>query len=297
VIASCEHRPPLCKRLELTSADIEVWEVDDARVILALQTLLDIQPALIGRPAGKLLPIGELGIRAGDSLATYLAFPEPSGRLTAGDLLDASAHGIALTPTGRFADPPPASWRLLSLDQMLVFDGRSLIASEQGISILERLRSDLRENLQAKEPLAWSLPPNARWGELAFEFVEAVELKVSFRGETRSFDPGQLGMNKKNNGKPTNQWVTLQAIAQTGGQLTWASPSAGTKVKKQKQLLCEKLKLAFGIRDDPIRWDKRAAAYVCEFTIRGTPLGFRRAQEARGEFHRLKESRLQKRLR
>ena len=63
--------------------------------------------------------------------------------------------------------------------------------------------------------------------------------------------------------------------------MSWSSPRAHPKVKKQKQLLSEKLMLAFGIADDPIVWDRQANVYRTKFKISGTPLGFRHAQEAR----------------
>jgi hypothetical protein len=63
--------------------------------------------------------------------------------------------------------------------------------------------------------------------------------------------------------------------------MSWSSPGAHPKVKKQKQLLSDKLILAFGIADDPIEWDRRANAYRAKFKISGTPLGFRHAREVR----------------
>ena len=129
--------------------------------------------------------------------------------------------------------------------------------------------------------VAWRLPPDARWEEMVFEFTGPEALNIRFRGDTRLFDPQLLGMKRKRTGKPTSQWRALQGFAENDGEMSWSSPGAHPKVKKQKQLLSDKLVLAFGIADDPIEWDRRANAYRTKFKIRGTPLGFRHAQEAR----------------
>jgi hypothetical protein len=55
--------------------------------------------------------------------------------------------------------------------------------------------------------LAWVLPPDARWDELVIDFVEREVINIRFRGETRRFEPEQLGMKNRKNGRPTLQWT------------------------------------------------------------------------------------------
>ena len=115
---------------------------------------------------------------------------------------------------------------------------------------------------------AWVLPPDARWEELAFDFVEREVVNIRFRGETRRFEPEHLGMKNRKNGRPTLQWSLLRQMAFAGGQLTWRDPGAKIRIKKQKQELSNRLKAAFGIEGSPIEWDEARSAYVACFAVK-----------------------------
>ena len=119
---------------------------------------------------------------------------------------------------------------------------------------------------------SWVLPPDARWEELGFDFVELEVINVRFRGETRRFEPEHLGMKNRKNGRPTLQWSLLRQMALAGGQLTWRDPGATIRIKKQKQELSDRLKAAFGIEGDPIQWDGDGNAYVARFVLRASGL-------------------------
>jgi hypothetical protein len=148
--------------------------------------------------------------------------------------------------------------------------------------LLSRLRGRLQERQTPATPRrAWSLPPDARWEELVFEFIAPEAINARFRAETRTFDPQVLGMKHKRTGKSTVQWALLQALAEVDGELGWDSPEANTRIKKQKQLLSDQLCNAFGISANPIVWDTRAHAYRTRFKISGEPLGYRHAQRRR----------------
>ena len=119
---------------------------------------------------------------------------------------------------------------------------------------------------------AWVLPPDARWEELAIDFVEREVINVRFRGETRRFEPEHLGMKNRKNGRPTLQWTLLQQLALAGGELDWRDRGATTSIKKQKQALSDRLKAAFGIEGSPIKWDEARSAYVARFVLRASGL-------------------------
>ena len=127
---------------------------------------------------------------------------------------------------------------------------------------------------------AWILPPDTTWEHLVFEFEAEQMLRVMFRGESRSFEPIDLEMRDARTKKPTLQWTTLQALAVRDGSLRAAKPSEANRIKKQKQLLADKLRVAFGIEDDPLPWDPIDGAYHARFVIRG------------GVLHRVFERRL-----
>ena len=61
-------------------------------------------------------------------------------------------------------------------------------------------------------------------------------------------------------------------MALAGGHLAWGDRGATIGVKKQKQELSDKLKAAFGIDADPIRWDRKIRAYIARFVLRASGL-------------------------
>ncbi|MDI3469837.1 MAG: hypothetical protein OJF62_001900 [Pseudolabrys sp.] len=190
--------------------------------------------------------------------------------------------GLVLTPTGSFVDVLPGGWSSLSLGQLLgADDSRHIVAQEAAPALIDELKAKAMATSTFPHDVIWRLPPDARWEEMAFEFTASDALNIRFRGESRSFDSQQLDMKRNRTGKPTSQWKLLQGFAENGGEISWSSPGANPTVKKQKQLLSDKLIKAFGIADDPINWVKRSNTYRTKFKISGTPLGFRHAQDAR----------------
>jgi hypothetical protein len=76
-----------------------------------------------------------------------------------------------------------------------------------------------------------------------------------------------MGMVSKRNGKPTKQWLVLQALARHRGSITWKDSESDRTFQKQKQELSKRLREFFRIESDPIVWDKRDHCYRCLFTI------------------------------
>ena len=123
---------------------------------------------------------------------------------------------------------------------------------------------------------AWVLPPDARWEEMRFEFEATEMLRVTFRKQTRRFEPVDLKMRDERKKRPNLQWTSLQGLALKGGILDWMDPSAAFKDKKRKQALSDQLRAAFGIAEDPIVWDATQRAYCARFIICGDVLSRRR---------------------
>jgi hypothetical protein len=104
------------------------------------------------------------------------------------------------------------------------------------------------------------------------DFVEREVVNIRFRGETRRFEPEQLGMKNRKNGRPTLQWTLMQGLALAGGELDWRDRGATTLIKKRMQALADRLKAAFRIEGRPIVWDKAKNAYVARVVLRASGL-------------------------
>ena len=156
----------------------------------------------------------------------------------------------------------------LSCDALGADDHGTLVGQHASAGVFAPVRQSVTPGPQR----AWVLPPDARWEELAFDFVEFEVINVRFRSETRRFEPEHLGMKNRKNGRPTLQWTLLQQLALAGGELDWRDRGATSSIKKQKQALSDRLKAAFGIEGNPIKWDEARSAYVARFVLRASGL-------------------------
>ncbi len=128
----------------------------------------------------------------------------------------------------------------------------------------------------------WALPADARWEEMTFEFVAPQKLNVTFRGETRSYEPVDLGMRNEKNKKPTLQWHLLTIAARSGGLVSAADPNKRQQVRSQKKTTVDKLMIAFGMKEDPMPWDPVGSAYRTRFIVRSNKSDERWADEVPG---------------
>lgn len=290
IVAVCGDRPQRCERLDLHPDDIEVLEFDEQILCSELRRVLAFNEPRIPATLTNLAHVGTIPARAGLGLPVLIGFPSIDEPITAHDVPTLSVGempGLVLTPTGSFVDVLPGGWSSLSLGEILgADDSRHFVAQEAAPALVDELKAKAIATSTFSHDVVWGLPPDARWEEMVFEFTAADALNIRFRGESRSFDAQQLDMKRNRTGKPTSQWALLQGFAENDGEFSWASTGADPTVKKQKQMLSDKLIKAFGIADDPINWDKRSNTYRTKFKIRGTPLGFRHAQNAAGEIHR-----------
>jgi hypothetical protein len=284
IVAVCGDRPPRCEKLDL-HPDVEVLELDEPILCRELRRLLALDEPRVHFPLTKLAYVGTIPARAGLGLSVLVGFPSMDVPITAHDIPTLSVGempGLILTPTGSFVDGLPSGWSSLSLGEILgADDSRSIVAREAAPALLDELKAKAMAMSTFSHDVIWRLPPDARWEEMVFEFTAVDVLNIRFRGESRSFDAQQLDMKRNRTGKPTSQWTLLQGFAENDGEISWSSTGADPTVKKQKQLLSDKLIKAFGIADNPINWVKRSNTYRTKFKISGTPLGFRHARNAR----------------
>jgi hypothetical protein len=261
MVAECQDVPPICDTLAVTLADIQMQRIDRtkfAELVCGALGLTAHQPTHI---SGGLFSIGTHDVVAGRSVSVFGLF-QGGSQADRGLAVFDGLQGIAqpqllLVPTSRtlaedqkqFLARTGVEWR--AFDDVLVADGaNSVSATPMASDLLTKLEDVVRQSLQGgASGLVWALPADAKWSRVKVVFQSNEVVNVRYDSETRRFEPGQLGMAKASNGKPTNQWTMLKAIAMGNGSIPFPSDS---KLQKQKQTLSRKLIAAFGIQDDPI---------------------------------------------
>jgi hypothetical protein len=278
IVAVCGDEPRNCDTISLTLEDIVVLELDVRRLAKALAAPLGLKaaPSWIREP--DILEFGMHQVAAGRGVPVMLLWARTPDQV--GLAIDFLIHAFdgpfaVATPTNRFvgagtrAKIRQAGGMHFSLSDALGADDHGTLAGQHAPA---NIFAPIRQSVTPGPELAWVLPPDARWEELVVDFVEREVVNVRFRGETRRFEPEQLGMKNRNSGRPTLQWSLLQQMALAGGQLAWSDPGATIRIKKQKQELSNRLKAAFGIEGDPIRWGGDVNAYLARFVLRASGL-------------------------
>jgi hypothetical protein len=231
--------------------------------------------------------IGNHHVAAGLGIPVALLIPGPFLEGEPLGLPSLSQSAAILIPTDVSLSPRPRSdleirgHLVLALSDIITVDAHGgLTAVAPAEQLLAPLRDALLTTHISPEPKRfWILPPDARWGDLAFDFIAKERVNVRFREQVRNMEPEHLGLKSKKNGKATAGWTFFYALAQKRGIIEQPSnPSVRGKVAKHKQDLSRQLKEAFGIDEEPIPWHSTESAYVARFVIRDeTPKPGRRA--------------------
>jgi len=277
--AICGERPKMCADLDLVKEDIAILELDRRKLGVSLAAALSLTPPTRTPALAPVVRIGARDIVAGSGIPVFLTIPGARPDLRRADfseVLALTAPVLVLTP-GTASLPEETADLLdqhgvttLALDDLVNATAPGKLAlTTQGTAQIGRLVQQLEDASAASTgpKRAWNLPPDARWEENTIRFISAEVINVTFRGDTRRFEPDGLGMKNATNGKPTRQWTYLRAFAIAGGRLP-VSPvdvRETSKHQKQKQALSNALRDAFGITGDPIRIDGKD--YVTRFVL------------------------------
>lgn len=274
--AVCGNKPAECDSIDVTRDEITCLALDRKKLAAAVGTMLNATPESGDQQYGAVMLIGSHAVAAGIGIPIVLMIPGPMAAISLEILPEVDGPAAIVVPTpGSIPHQLKAALKssghsVLALSEIGGVDDQHRLI---GLQPAEILLSSLREKLFASQSSTapgrvWVLPADARWEELTFEFTADEVLNVRFRKEPRRFEPEQFGMKSKKNGRPTSGWILLRSIARQGGSLTWKDRMASTMIKKQKQLLSSRLKILFGIEDEPIPARAATRAYQVRFTIR-----------------------------
>jgi hypothetical protein len=262
--AVCGDRLRLCATLTLETADIEILEIDRAKLVRALAKALKLKPAPDMATHGRILPVGHHMLQAGIGFPVLLALPDPQAPISASDIasLDQDRAPVVLLVPGMSSIGTDAhqvlnqaKCRAVQLCEVFVMERpgifRAVMPAE---ALFHRERAALESVLTDPQPhRVMRLPPDARWSDLTITFISDEVIHVGFGiGPTHRFEPAQLGLTDGRTGKANRQWGFLKAFALGGGEVPVHPPRHIAGYQKQKQLLSAALQQSFGIDAEPI---------------------------------------------
>jgi hypothetical protein len=281
-VAVCGDSPRNCDDLTLTKPDLVIRRIDEAVLCKGIAAALSLSaPAATGTGQPGILHVGDFEPIAGKRFPVYLAIQleqealEPLAVRLWGV---ASTSFILLTPTRRAVDvglgEKMAGWkaRTAALVDLLEGNATTFAATDAARTLLAEFRTAVLPADETKAGMRFPTPAGATWGDIVLEFREDQVLSAKCKGESRRVEPVDLGMKNERNGKPTLQWTTLRAIAQSGGQLDCRDPKAYDRIKSQKYQLSKKLRAYFQIEEDPIYWNSTDSCWQARFIARPADL-------------------------
>ena len=293
--AVCGDRPKACDDLDLLKRDVLIYGVDRNALARSIAGAFDLanRPASFGHK--QVYRIGSHDVFAGVGFPVYLTLPGPFQSGDPSQFEELIAHAgpkLLLVPTA--SSLPEHFLTILARNNVSVMQIESVLFLDEtgglrSVKPTTMLFAELRAQLGGRpeystSDLAWALPADARWEEINIRFTADEVVIVRFRGEVRRFEPDHLGMKSAKNGKPTLAWTYLKALALQGGRLpTHPGKIADTaKHQKQKQVLSQALRFAFGIADDPLHTVGRE--YVACFTVNADDLRQGKQGQAQRKF-------------
>ena len=277
--AVCGDSPKSCKTLDVSIDAIRIHALDMRKFAAALVAAFDLSPPARQIPPALIMRLGTRERAAGLGVPVFLCIPGSTPLHAPDDLdeiLETPTPSVLLCPTkGSLPDATSEPLRrrgvtALPLDITVIARGPGKFAlTPQGTVIMQNLLEQLDDvAAQAQGPQrAWDLPPGTKWEKLTIRFTAEAVIAVTFAGQTRRFEPEDIGMRNKKNGKPTAAWTHLLALAVNNGRLPLhhSNIKETSKYQRQMQTLAHTLQAAFGIETKPII--SEGAEYITQFVL------------------------------
>lgn len=124
------------------------------------------------------------------------------------------------------------------------------------------------------------MPPNTKWDLIVLKFINSESIEITGPKDYREVVTfREMGFeNRKKSGRPPNKlWDFLRALAEVKGTFSWDLLKKGTRnpnikdamdnATKRKQLVNQKLKAFFNLKEDPITYDRKNKIYETAFEI------------------------------
>lgn len=272
----CGCSPAECDPVDLELEDVVILEVHKRALCQGLTSAF----CTVARPdfdlRARIVRLGEYAVASGVAANVNLVIVDPRNPLTDHEL---HAAGVGQTPSvllvpDEAAIPADLRVRLADRTCLLVDLPSTVVVQSIGVlglalpvqGVLEPIhRALLARAKTAAGPPRVSLPAGVGWPRVTLTLMESQTLIIACDGTTRRLDPGQLGMRRATNNRPTSAWAFLVHLIASGGFLPIAN---ATKAKKQKQEAAHRLREVCGIDGDPMPWDQDRSGYAAAFICR-----------------------------
>ena len=134
-----------------------------------------------------------------------------------------------------------------------------------------------------KKIIPLELPSGTRWEHITIQFLDYDKVKILAPYQFKKITNfRKMGFENLKNGRPNKQWELLYDLSHYRGDLTWtiatyrkrvdSHPLSTPKIRKQIQILSQKLKQYFNIDDQPFYDYVRFKAYKTRFFLLPDPL-------------------------
>jgi hypothetical protein len=110
-------------------------------------------------------------------------------------------------------------------------------------------------------------PSGSRWSDVEMRFSDTEKISVNIGDQRQVLTYSQLGLVDSRSGKPSKQWELLLKFAREHGMMTWLSPDACRKNRKQRELLNKSLQQFFDIEGEPIELTDDRKGWRCVFKL------------------------------
>lgn len=277
LVAECQDTPTVCKSLDLTTQCVAISKLDRDKFAAMVCKSLGLAPASAKIGPNGVFHVGDRQVAAGRGVPVFALFQggsQPEKSVVALEALESFASPrLLLVPTNQTLSSDQKTYlgrtgtTYLPFDDALLCEAHVAQASDVVTQLLDRLVTDVRQTIQSNPAgLIWQLPADAKWEEMTVRFTSEEEINVAFRAQTRRFEPSHLSMLDGRTGKASRQWSHLKMLAIGGGTIPVHTQDPVPGYQKQKQLLSDALKRAFGITAEPIPVD--GTDYRAAFVIR-----------------------------
>jgi hypothetical protein len=277
IIAVCGDVPRNCDDITLTRSDIVIYRIEEKLLCEETAKALDLSaPTEVDAGQRGIFHVGDFEPIAGMRFPVYLGIqikPDSLESLAIRLWGASSMPFILITPTRRHVEldlaEKLAGWkaRTAALADLLERNGHAFNATDAARGLLAEFRAVVMPKQEDPTVERFSTPPDARWGDVAIQFVDGHTVSIRCKSETGTFNYTQMGMVDRRNGNPDVQWKFLGDLAEGYGRMTWDASAARRENKKRKQTLNRRLTVFFGIDGEAITWDKEAGNYRCRFEV------------------------------